>query len=78
MDFLFTLLLCSAYPALGIHVARTELRTARHRQAAEPLAYQQLPTRTWLYLVAMVPLWPAVELIPTPRPAPRSPSGRSA
>jgi hypothetical protein len=78
MDLLFTLLLCSAYPALGLHVARTELRTARHRPAAEPLAYRELPVPTWLYVVAMVPLWPAVELIPTPRPAPGSRSGQSA
>jgi hypothetical protein len=78
MDLLFTLLLCSAYPALGLHVARTELRTVRQRPAAEPLAYRQLTVPTWLYVVAMVPLWPAVELIPTPRTAPRSRSGRPA
>ncbi|MBE1496330.1 hypothetical protein H4696_003430 [Amycolatopsis lexingtonensis] len=53
MDFLFTLLLTAWYPAIGIYTARTILR-----EDTTPGAWD------WLYAAAMVPLWPAVEVVP--------------
>ncbi|WP_370964874.1 hypothetical protein [Amycolatopsis sp. cg9] len=53
MDFLFTLLLTAWYPAIGLHTARTVLREATTPGAC-----------AWLCAAAMVPLWPAVELLP--------------
>lgn len=64
MDFLFTLLLCAPYPALGVHTARSVLREARARATAVRLGRRRLRARTWLYAAAMVLLWPAVDLIP--------------
>lgn len=64
MDFLFTLLFCAPYSALGVHTARNVLREARAQPTATRLGRRRLRARTWLYATAMVPLWPAVELIP--------------
>jgi hypothetical protein len=61
MDLLFTLLLCSPYPAVGVHTARAVLREA-HPQCSARLGRRRLCARTLLFAVAMVPLWPAVEL----------------
>ncbi|WP_328617227.1 hypothetical protein OHS18_13375 [Amycolatopsis sp. NBC_00355] len=78
MDFLFTLLICAPYPAIGIYTARSVLRDARTQLAAPLQASRRLPIRTWLYAAAMVPLWPTVELIPEPSPAAPRSSGRPA
>ncbi|WP_410625675.1 hypothetical protein [Amycolatopsis sp. cmx-8-4] len=78
MDYLLTLLICAPYPAIGVHTARTVLRQARNQAAEPPLAYRGLRARTWLYAAAMIPLWPAVELISAPSPARRSSSRGSA
>ncbi len=78
MDYLFTLLICAPYPAIGVHTARTELRQARNQAAEPPLAYRRLRALTWLHAAAMIALWPAVELIPAPSPARRSTRDRSA
>lgn len=78
MDFLLTLLICVPYPAIGVHTARSVLHEARTQLAGPPLTYRRLRARTWLHAAAMIPLWPAVELIPAPSPADRSTRDRSA
>lgn len=63
MDFLFTLLICSPYPALGVHTARSVLREARdHRPDRRWTRHRR--TRAWLYAAVIVGLWPAVEILP--------------
>jgi hypothetical protein len=64
MDLLFTLLLCSPYPAIGLHTARGVLRQARTRHQPPGPDCGRLRARTWLYAAAMVVAWPAVEVIP--------------
>ncbi|WP_328442802.1 hypothetical protein [Amycolatopsis sp. NBC_00438] len=64
MDFLFTLLLMAAYPAIGVHTARSVLRQARTQLSNGQESGRRLHARAWVHAAAMVPLWPAVELIP--------------
>ncbi|WP_410675479.1 hypothetical protein [Amycolatopsis sp. cmx-4-68] len=63
---LFTLLLFAPYPAIGVHTARSVLRAARSQLSGSRWGRRRLRTRirTWLCAAAMVPLWPAVELLP--------------
>ncbi len=63
MDLLFTLLLCSPYPAIGFHTARSVVRDAGSQSTGER-SCRRPRVRTWLYAAAMVPLWPSVDLVP--------------
>ncbi|SEF38128.1 hypothetical protein SAMN05421837_11879 [Amycolatopsis pretoriensis] len=87
MDFLFTLLLCAPYPAIGVHTARSVLREPRTRRTVTRSGSRRLAIRTWLYAATLVLLWPAVEVLPPlarwtksgvsrlrQRPAPTEPS----
>jgi hypothetical protein len=64
MDFLFTLLLVAPYLAIGVHTARSVLRQARAQLSDGRESRRRLHARAWVHAAAMVPLWPAVELVP--------------
>lgn len=64
MDFLFTLLLFAPYPAIGVHTARGILRQARTHLPDGRRTRRRFRARAWVHAAVMVPLWPAVELVP--------------
>ncbi|WP_410595440.1 hypothetical protein [Amycolatopsis sp. lyj-23] len=64
MDFLFTLLLCAPYPALGIHTARAVLREARDRLPYSRWSCRRQRTRAWFHAAVIAVFWPAVEILP--------------